>query len=156
MWTTLYTDASFYPDSKQGGWAIWARSELGRMIRSGSCPQYVVDSNDAELCAMYAGIYLVGKHWPQTERILICSDSTTALSLLKYRERSSREVPARLQGLVQGVCSQHGFKLVPRWVKGHSSANTIQAYLNNKCDEFAREAVNKGMKGKICGTSFSS
>lgn len=144
MLTTLYTDASFCPDTVDGGWSIWARSDRGRIIRSGVCPDYVRDSNDAELSAMFAGIYLIGEQWPDTKRILICSDSKTALRWVLDEERSRRTATARLQQRIRKVCIKHGFSITPRWVKGHSGANTTQAYLNRKCDEFAGRARRKG------------
>lgn len=137
MLTTLYTDASFHHETKNGGWAVWARSDRGRIVKSGPCPGYVDDSNDAELAAMFAGIYLIGQNWSDTNRILICSDSQTALRWVLDNERSRRETTAKLQKMIRKQCIEHGFSITPRWVKGHSGAGTTQAYLNAKCDEFA-------------------
>lgn len=141
MLTTLYTDASFHHAHKYGGWAVWARSEYGRLVKSGPCPEYVDDSNDAELAAMYAGIYLISQHWPDTERILICSDSQTALEwVLDKPRRKDRTGTNRLQKKIRHLCIKHRLSITPRWVKGHSKAGTAQAYLNRRCDELAKAA----------------
>lgn len=63
MWVTLYTDASF---RSQGGWGIWLRSELGRIVRSGECPKAVDDSAAAEMYAALKGIEICLENWPET------------------------------------------------------------------------------------------
>lgn len=141
MLTTLYTDASYSSHTEEGGWGVWARSDHGRLIKSGACPDYVSDSNDAELAAMFAGIHLIGQNWPGTKRILICSDSQVALGWVMDEKRIVRRPgTARLQKKIRKVCIEHGFAITPRWVKGHTGASTTQAYLNAKCDEFAGQA----------------
>ena len=52
-WLSGYADASYkaVPPAAGGGWGCWVRDHHTRVIRSGPCPEWVVQSNDAELCA---------------------------------------------------------------------------------------------------------
>src|SRR5262245_50108102 len=104
MWVTCYTDASF--SRRQGGaWAVWLRSAEGRIVRSGACPDYVRDATGAELCALYAGVYLAVTGWPGLVRgILLRSDSQDALRLSaadarRAKNRSHRRVQDLLRQL---------------------------------------------------------
>src|SRR5438309_4046837 len=77
MWVTAYTDASYRPISRErrraeraagipshpGGWAVWVRSDLGRIVRNGPCPDFVHDSNSAELYAVYMAVKLTIETW---------------------------------------------------------------------------------------------
>jgi len=69
MWVTAYTDASFQPDVNRGGWAVWLRSERGRVIRSGQCPSTISDSMCAELYAIIMAIELTLAEWKDTKGI---------------------------------------------------------------------------------------
>ena len=139
--TTLYCDASFCPHQLVGGWAIWLRSEQGRIVEDGPIPDYCTQSHEAELAAIYAGIYRTVKRWPMTEAILVRSDCQTALELMgqKYRPRS--RAAHRLVGKVQKLKTHHNLRLIPRWVKGHQTAKKTDAWLNNKVDELARKVM---------------
>ena len=141
MLTTLYCDASFCPHHLVGGWAIWLRSEQGRIVEDGPTPDYCDQSNEAELAAIYAGIYRTSKRWPTTTAILVRSDCQTALELMdkKYRPRSRGA--HRLASKIHRLQEEGGFRLIPRWVKGHQRGNKTDAWLNNKVDELARKVM---------------
>src|SRR5688572_30666413 len=83
MWVTCYTDASWAKKSG-GGWAVWLRSSEGRVVRQGPCPPYVKDSLEAELSAIYAGVFLAVRTWGSSVAgVLVCSDCQSALELLE-------------------------------------------------------------------------
>lgn len=124
-----------------GGWAVWARSDLGRVIRSGACPDYCTDSNDAELAAIYAGLYLVTRNWPQVTAVLVRSDSQVALAYLEMSKPPRNAGARRLWRRIKDLLAQHPLRLRTRWVKGHADPNAgTMAYLNNQCDKLAKQA----------------
>lgn len=134
MLTTLYTDASF--KDGRGGWACWARSSRGRGIRSGPCPEYVKDALTAELCAVYCGVWLICQNWPETEAILVRSDCQAVC--VDPRDRTyEHETRERLRRQI--VEALGGRRIIFRWVKGHQRGNSVQAYLNRRCDQLAGE-----------------
>lgn len=141
MLTTLYCDASFCPHQLVGGWAIWLRSEYGRIVEDGPTPEYCRFSNIAELAAIYAGIYRAVTRWPDTRAILVRSDCKPALDLMEYRYASTHDGGRRLADKIQELRRQYDINLIPRWVKGHQRGSTTDAWLNNRVDEMSRAVM---------------
>lgn len=144
MLTTLYCDASFCPHTNAGGWGVWLRSDRGRIVRGGKCPDYVRHPYEAELTAIFAGIWLAKKQWPETETVLVRSDCRDALALVQGtdptydpdagRHRGSRALCAKIRELRQAT----GLRTIQRWVKGHQAGDDPPAWLNRTVDEIAR------------------
>ncbi len=142
MWVTLYTDASWHPGRREGGWAVWARSELGRIVRSGACPSYTQSAAHAELAAVYAGIFLVVKKWgEQVEGIQVRSDNQQALEAVQRGAAPAKDpVMRHLQQMIEELVRGRVY-LRPRWVKGHRNPNgDVTAWLNAHCDREAKRA----------------
>jgi ribonuclease HI len=142
MWVTCYTDAS-YSKRKGGGWAVWLRSDLGRVVREGHCPRYVKNSTHAELAAIFAGILLSVRTWGRSVvGITIYSDSEPAIHPILPDAPPARDPSMRrLQEKILDLAREEKIRLETRWVKAHLPASTsTAAYLNNKCDRLARKA----------------
>jgi len=141
MWVTCYTDASF--SAQDGaGWAIWLRSDLGRVVRRGRCPDYVRDSTAAELAAIFAAVYVACLTWPSSVRgVLVRSDCQGALALADPAARLSKDRHLRrLQDKLRSLLSERRIALRCAWVKGHQkTSQSVSAYLNNRCDVLANE-----------------
>ncbi len=140
MWVTCYTDASYSPMSG-GAWGVWLRSNLGRLKRHGRCPDYVRNSIQAELAAIFAGVHLSLARWgAAVEGILIRSDSQGALVWLEPDRPPARDKALRkLQSKIHEAAGTHGVTLSGRWVKGHQKTGSLEAFLNNQCDKMARK-----------------
>lgn len=141
VWVTCYTDASFRP--KYGaGWAVWLRSDAGRIVRSGPCPSYVSNASHAEMAAIFAGVYLAIRIWGSRVRgIQIRSDSLEALGWADPESAISKQAPAaRLQQRLREVLREHGVTVERRWVKGHRGCVDVAAYLNTQCDKLSKKA----------------
>lgn len=141
MWVTAYCDASFSP-AQGGAWAVWLTSAEGRVVKRGSCPNYVHDSNAAELAALFAAVFLGCRAWPgKVKGIVLRSDSQSALyhatpTAKLARNDSLRRLQTRLRAL------QQEFEVVieTQWVRGHQPRSTSsQAFLNGACDELANK-----------------
>jgi ribonuclease HI len=143
MLTTLYCDASWCPHLLVGGWAIWLRSERGRIVEDGVVPEYCSQSYEAELAAIYAGIYRTLSRWPNTTAILVRSDCETALHLMSNLYQGRHQGARRLATKIHGLQREVGVRLIPRWVKGHQRGTNTDAYLNNRVDEMARSVMEK-------------
>ncbi|MEI7891749.1 MAG: ribonuclease H family protein [Myxococcales bacterium] len=155
MLVTLYTDAS-YSQSRGSGWAVWLRSNRGRIVRYGECPPYVSSSHDAELSAIFAGVYLARSSWPDATRILVCSDCKGALDqIAAHLTRARHSSTARLLTKIDKLVAGSGVTLDCRWVKGHQNpSNGVGAWLNVRCDALSRlgreaRAASKRTKGKV-------
>lgn len=145
MWVTLYTDASFHHEDG-GGWACRLRSSAGRIERSGVCPPEVRDNNVAEIYAILMGITVGKQEWGELalEGFHVKTDSTAAISVLKYGARPPRHPLSKAyQEQVRELLAPNiRIKLV--WVKGHQGGDDVQAWLNNRVDSLSRASRLKG------------
>ena len=148
MRVTCYTDAS-WSERDGGAWAVWIRSDAGRIVRQGLCPPWVRDSTLAELSAIYAALYLSVRAWGGAVReVLVVSDSRDALRFAAEDTPPARGQRARaLQRKIRELAEAHGVVLLGRWVKAHQrgTADTA-AYLNNECDRLAKRRRRAGRK----------
>jgi len=146
MLTTLYCDASFCPVTLAGGWAVWLRSNSGRIVESGKTPEYVVNSNDAELSAIFAGIYRAVTQWSETEAILVRSDCQSALAQMEDPSRAYQPETRKLATKIRKLREKHNVKLISRWVKGHQKVAKTDAWINNQVDRMAGEQMREQRK----------
>lgn len=144
MWVTCYTDASFRRGS--GRWAVWIRSDRGRIVKAGACPDYVNEPGSAELAAIYAAIYLAIAAWgDDVSVVLIRSDCLNAQDWLEGRARARRKDARRLIALTKALLRKHDVELRCRWVRGHQPRErSTEAYLNDACDRLAAEGWARG------------
>src|SRR5262245_41450797 len=116
FWVTCYTDASFTKTA--AGWGIWLRSARGRIVRQGACPPYVRSANEAEMAAIFAGIYLARRAWGAAVRgLVVYTDSQTAIDVLTRDAKRSAPGIARLRERIRAFSDEHGIELDLRWVK---------------------------------------
>jgi ribonuclease HI len=139
-WATCYTDASL---SKKGGaWAFWLRFREGRVVRTGACPRYVRNSNEAELAAIFAAIHVATTTWSgRLSGILVCSDCRFALGVLDGTMPLKKRYGSAVQRLVEktrAALERENIALRTRWVPGHRDPATgTAAFLNDACDRLA-------------------
>lgn len=150
MWVTAYTDASFKErkhGGTGGGWAVWLRSELGRVVDSGPAPAEIDDSLSAELYAVYRAIARARSHFGDSKvtgvqinsdclavrsYIWPWSNGKTARPSLRYvKELIAQERDRKNSGL-------RPILLRFKHVKGHQGdTGETRAWLNNKVDGYA-------------------
>lgn len=139
MDVTCYTDAAFDP-RRGASWAVWLRSDDGRVVRAGRCPDFVGTSTAAELSAVHVGIRIALAVWPgRVKRLVVRSDSRSALAVAEGTSRPRDATLQRLQGRIRRLLAGHGVTLECRWVPGHQRpSRNAAAYLNHRCDTLAR------------------
>lgn len=120
---------------------MWLRSDVGRIVQYGKCPDYVRDSTDAELAAILVGLHVAIMKWPQTEGVKVYSDSTGAIHLASRGSNLAQKPSTqRLQLKIRNILDSYGVALKFQWVKGHRTDKTVKAYLNGICDRLAKRA----------------
>lgn len=144
MWVTIYTDASWFPETKEGGWGFWAKSSKGRITNHGKLPEWVNCSNSAEIAAILIGVIEVFEAWPdEITGVLVCTDSQVAMHYLRFRPNGvdglKRNDWLKIRELLYELLDSQDVKIKIRHVKGHQKSRTTQAWLNNKVDEFTRK-----------------
>lgn len=141
MWVTLYTDASVSPSCST--WAVWARSEHGRIVEGDLCPSHVRDSNVAELYAAKMGIELIFKQWSPIVAITgiqINSDnSTVCSSLYPWSTENSNQHIRAVQNEIREFLARNNIRVRLKHVKGHQRPDSVRQWLNARCDKIANQ-----------------
>lgn len=137
MRVTIYTDAS---RNDLCAWAFWARSDAGRIIENGLCPDDIQTVNEAEMFAILYAINAVRQDWPHTNRVLVKADNQHAIRLYEDLNKLSKvETEARMQRAFWELTKDLK-RVRVEWVKAHTKKDTMQAYLNKQCDYLAKKA----------------
>jgi len=154
MWITLYTDASYCPSKNNSSWAMWAKSNQGKVKNSGMCPIWVTDNNAAEIFAVYVAIKALLKKWNNSEEakvdgIYVISDSKTVCEALKFwlpnKKPNKNKVIRRAESRLHSLLKEANIKVRISHIKSHSKYNedTMNSkaghYLNASCDEMAKK-----------------
>lgn len=150
MLTTLFTDASWCPDTRAGGWGAWARNE--RMTKgalgSGAFRSLLLGSNEAEVLAAANGLAwcLLEKYVLPGERVLFQLDSQTALRVIWGAQigcRLNGTVPEEGWRFLREKREELGLEYSVKHVKGHSSEEGTRSSVNRRVDGLARAGMLK-------------
>jgi ribonuclease HI len=137
MWVTAYTDASF---NGHGGWAVWLRSERGRVVRSGKCPDTIKDSMCAEMYAIIMAIELALAEWKDTKGIQLNTDCKSLVDrLYPWSKPFLRDDLECLRLHAREITDAAGIRLRVKHVKGHSHGDGTRTYLNHQVDKISRK-----------------
>lgn len=124
--TTVNCDASFCPNTRAAGWAVWAAIDGGVKVKmSGKFKRRPKNATDAEYLAMCNGIWIALQH--DVTHILVQGDCKAALRRVDLR---SKEVSMMLEGT--------GVVLKTKWVKAHKRTDTARHWVNGWCDKQAK------------------
>lgn len=144
MLVTLYCDASWSTShGGTGGWGVWLRSDQGRIIRRGPCPDYCKHVFEAELAAIFAGLHLAVTYWPDTKTIVVRSDCRHAVNIVTGQQvpKEKHRAARRLRNKITKLRKRHKVRIIGKWVKGHQPGDKVDAYLNRRVDQLAGEAM---------------
>jgi hypothetical protein len=139
-WVTLYCDAS--SDHQKSGWAVYLRSEKGRIIKHGKCPSGLVNSTGAEFYAVLMGIEIALAEWGKFDGIFVNSDCTSVCrGLWPWSNASRNKDLAKIQNKIRKICADHGILVRTKHVKGHQNPKTgVRSFLNGKVDGLSRKS----------------
>lgn len=146
MLVSLFTDASYCPDTKVGGYGIWAKCELGQVKGYGPMKRDVANSTVAEARAVYAGLQLIALQpwWPESKRILIQTDNMQVVRAIKPlgRQFFNGDWQKVFTQALKEFEQQHGVKLESRHVRGHQKSSlATRNWVNNKTDKLAKKGL---------------
>ena len=143
---TLFSDASWCPDTLRGAYACWWKVD-GRASRdAGVLKEGVPSSQHAELFAMANGIWLVCKRTnpPAGSRIIAQTDCMAVIHLLTgARRRSADHQQADAKAFVHGLLRQQDIRIEFRHVKGHKGNATPRNAVNSWCDKTCRTLMQR-------------
>jgi hypothetical protein len=136
LFITIFTDASFCPDTKASGWAVWIKyGENGTVVK-------------------HKGGYIAGgyEHSYNAEKFAL-EMSVDMCRLLKEHNRMvlkdkivviESDCQGALNSLDTSVLTNLGVSYVKRkWVKAHTNRNDKRSVVNNWCDVTAYAEMKK-------------
>lgn len=158
---TVFTDASYCHHTNAAGGAVWARGDGSLRFQSSFQLEGVHSSNDAEvLTACHAiqgvwndeGIGAELRKGPNTRLVLVvdCMGVKHALESGRTEQFRSNEVGHAVR-VVMELQRQARFWLKINHVPGHGNGKTARSWVNNWCDEQARNqmlALRAQMRGE--------
>lgn len=146
-WLSGYSDASFKAEPPQagGGWGCWVRDSHTRVLRAGPCPEWVQNSQDAELCGVFSAIYTaltkLQSDWANI--LVIKTDNQGVARWFGWGKSKCTPQPGKRAELVEKallLANEKRVRLIVAWVKGHRGQVDTSAYLNTRVDQMAGTA----------------
>lgn len=146
-WLSGYSDASYKPEPPQagGGWGCWVRDSHTRILRAGPCPEWVENSQDAELCGVFSAIYTaltrLQSDWANI--MVIKTDNQGVARWFGWGRSKCTPQPGKRAELVEKallLANEKRVRLIVAWVKGHRGDVDVSAYLNTRVDQMAGTA----------------
>lgn len=140
---TVFTDASFCNREKLSGYGVWAKSGDGRGETFGGFYIGTPSVNVAELLASMAGI----KHCLaegiiiRGNAIILKTDSLHVVNFINGDIKVNCPVHAQSSYSLNLVLEKHDLLIKAQHVKGHSKNTHPRFWVNNKCDEIARQQM---------------
>jgi ribonuclease HI len=148
IWITIYTDASFCPNSKKSSWAFWAKSNLGKIKNAGMCPAWVTDNNAAELYAVLMALKNIFGKWSRHTNIkgvyIISDNKTVCRSMWKWSKNNKNKTTLRVQNKIKRLSEKENIWIKTKHIPSHRNSfdkETMNSkeghYLNQVCDKLA-------------------
>lgn len=129
LFITVFTDASFCPNTKAFGCAIWIKDGAGKPHQQSWGGRNAKDPEAAETRALNGALKYLTKYCQLNGRVIVIqSDCLNALRKLKY-DFLKRDFGAKFVKL--------------KHVKAHTNHETRRTWVNNWCDENAKKEMYK-------------
>lgn len=164
MLVTINTDASYYHDHKVGGYAFWAACNDWKLCKFGAIKDKCTCSTDAELKSIANAIFCTLQQSNNIHWLIINTDCLNAIHLFnddvreirKYDLLRYNKVMGRIKGIIKKYESKIGRKIKVhfRHVKAHSATDTARSWVNDWCDQKAKEGARKKILQITSGTGF--
>lgn len=143
MTALIYTDASFFPKQKVGGFAFWI--DCGKeTVKMSGVLKTVSNSTEAETMAICNALHtFIHDFDPDIKDIIIYTDSLQ--SIQKINKKTRKGFPYKMAyDMLISIKIEHrifnGLDSNFQHVKAHSGVNTIEKKINRWCDNHARKA----------------
>lgn len=148
MLVTVFSDASWCPKTKAGGWGAWAKSERVQwgVQFSGAFRRLANGSNEAEIMAAACALAstLRSEIAVAGDTILFEIDNEHALRLVLHDAPTGRLPRTNLEKeaieVLLALKTRHGLVFKTRHVKGHSGGERRDRFgVNELCDRLAKK-----------------
>lgn len=137
---TVYTDASFKPETQWAAWAAWLKCSKGRHKDASICPPEIRTSFQAEYYSILMGIKLAVEKF-EPEGILVVNDCEQAIRSVWPWNKVSDQITTWREQIDE--IREKGIQIRTKMVKGHAGGKTVQSWLNEWCDKACKKAREK-------------
>lgn len=140
---TVFADASFCPDTKAAGYAVWIKTDGQTIRHAGAFKTAVTTAGAAEVKALANGICLAVSRLDLKvgDMIVAQSDSTEALGVIRGGKRLARKWWP-VYDRVRMALATRGVSLRLRHVKGHQGKDAGPRHaVNEWCDGAAKRVM---------------
>jgi ribonuclease HI len=146
MWITINTDASFLPDHKVGGYAVWISTSLGKIKIAHPFKGTLSSSNDAEFKAIINALYLIKPYNWELTGIVINTDSMNTIDAIKGKIPNDKDIQNNINIYNQVIEELNVKQVVLKHIKAHNNTKTPAYWVNNWLDKQAKQAAQKALK----------
>ena len=139
---TAFSDASFCDRTKAAAWAGWVKSDRGRVYRGGVIRTGVLNSSEAEFCALANTLALAEKGGlvEPGDRMIAQTDNHRVQSVLSGAANFRlTQCEHEVVEWVQNFVTRLSLRLDVRHVKGHRGSVTPRNAVNTVCDAIAKK-----------------
>lgn len=145
MLITLNSDGSFYPKTKEAGYAFWVFSSKGKFMRYGKLKEAHC-CLESEAQSVINGLHFIRNHpdLKDCKKIIINVDSLGVKAMLENPQGLKKRDQKRLRQ-IRGVLQKYTGKykgrkceVEVRHVKAHSKGETTRESINNRLDKYAK------------------
>lgn len=152
MIVTINTDASWHNETKYGSYAFWMVSNAGKVQHSGALRNKCARPETAEFRCILNAIEVLGRmKWPNVQRVVVNTDCLNVIHVIKNDTRAIKKYGlatwgAKLMTEYNLLLMKHGMNKKEfdfRHVKAHTSTESKREYVNQWCDDKAKEALMK-------------
>lgn len=153
MLVTMFTDASVFDRTGTAAWALWAKSERGTIRAAGLIQGSCRCSNTAEFKAIANGLHklVASDIFCDGDRVLVTSDSVTALSLVVPPRRNAlHKRVGNVIAVIDELVAKHQLTLLTRHVKAHSGRGQPRLWVHDQCDRTARAIARQEHERRLC------
>jgi ribonuclease HI len=137
---TIFTDASFFPNTNKGAYACWIELQGKTYKHAKPFKEQIQDNNEAELKAIINA--LENLKWTPTTTIIkkvrIITDSKLAIDLF-YGFKVATKYIQLVEKLSQ--YNEYFEKIELLHIHSHTKINSKKTYVNSWCDRQAKNAV---------------
>ena len=151
MLVTINTDASFYSEHKQGGYAFWIKSNLATVKYAAAFKNEIASSHDAEFKCLINALYkLKSLGWTITE-IYVNTDSQNMIDAIEDKDGKNKTNQTQHGqeniNLYKAITTGLKCPISLRKVQGHTHTKTARNWVNFWCDCQAKIAIRKKLFG---------
>ena len=140
MLVTVFTDASWCPHQKVGGWGAWVKCSNGSESASGVFKhKNILSAQQSELMAIANGLTLAILRFPEATKIGVHSDCLNGLEAIEGKRKI---LPRDQKAVIKCIKEASAGRIVYfKHVKGHVKNGDRRNWVNNLVDDLARKRM---------------